>query len=236
MNLGVEEAVDIGFKLAAVVKGYGGPLLLQSYSLDRRPTILRALDRSAAIFQNIAPVGMWCAESKDAINVDTPEGFALRKKIDDHLSAFGPVCASRGIEMDTRYRSPVIYQDTDGSVEPPWDLSRYTPSTLPGARAPHVFLKDGKTSIVDLYGKEFTLVEFTSAPATSPSAIPIFTKIATELHIPLTPVHIQDEDHVRTIWERNVVLVRADGHVAWRGNAAPGTEEEVRDVLQVVVG
>jgi len=156
------------------------------------------------------------------------------KKIDDHLTESGSECTGRGIEMDSRYRSPVIYQDTDGTKEPVWDYYKYVPSTFPGARAPHVFLKDGKTSIIDLYGKEWTLVEFTSSPA-SPSAIPVFTAVAAELNIPLTPVHIQDEDHVRTIWERNIVLVRPDGHVAWRNNSPP-TTIEVNDILSVVVG
>jgi hypothetical protein len=109
------------------------------------------------------------------------------------------------------------------------------PSTFPGGRAPHVFLKNGKTSTLDLYGKEWTLVEFTSSP-TSPSAIPTFTKVAAQRNIPLTPVHIEDEDHVRAIWERNMVLVRPDGHVAWRNNIAPRTEAEVEDILDVVVG
>src|ERR1700691_3740179 len=137
--------------------------------------------------------------------------------------------------MDSRYNSPVIFQDSDGTKEPIWDYHRYVPSTWPGARAPHVFLKDGKTSILDLYGKEWTLIEFTSS-STSPSAIPVFTKVAVELNIPLTPVHIQDEDHVRAIWERNIVLIRPDGHVAWRNNSAPHTTEEVKDILEIVVG
>ena len=134
--------------------------------------------------------------------------------------------------MGLRYRSPVTYQDS--TEEPVWDYFKYIPSTFPGARAPHVFLKDGKTSIMDLYSKGWTLIEFTSSPA-SPSAIPIFTITAAQLNVPLTTVHIQDEDHIYSIWERNIVLVRPDGHVAWRNNSPP-SETEVNDIFSVVMG
>ena len=209
MNFGVEEAVNLGFKLAAAAKGYSGPLLLQSYGLERRPVMIRALEWSDRHVQEHLPWMTWAAESNGLINEDTPEAIALHKKIADHLTKSRPDCSWRGVEMGSRYHSPVIYQDRDGTKEPEWDHYKYIPSTWPGARAPHVFLKDGKTSTLDLYGKEWTLVEFTS-PSAVPSAIPIFTKVATKLNIPLTPVHLQGEDHVRAIWERNIVLVRPD--------------------------
>ena len=235
MNGGVEDAVNLGFKLAAAVKGYSGPHLLESYVTERRPVLLRAMDRSAHFIQGLTPMFTWCAQSPDLINADSPEGAALRNKIDDYLTENGTEGKSRGVEMDSRYHSPVIYQETDGTKEPEWDPFKYAPSTWPGGRAPHVFLKDGKTSILDLYGKEWTLIEFTSSP-TSPSAIPLFTKVAAQLNIPLTPVHIEDEDHVHRIWERRIVLVRPDGHIAWRNNSPPGTTQEVKDILDIVVG
>jgi FAD-dependent monooxygenase len=235
MNFGVEEAIDLGFKIAAALKGYSGPLLLQSYGLERRPMMIRALEWSDRHVQEQVRWFIWSAEQPGVLNEDSPAGDALRKKIRNYLTESGSECTSRGIELDSRYRSPVIYQDTDGTKEPGWDYYHYTPSTRPGARAPHVFLKDGKTSTVDLYGKEWSLVEFTSSPA-NPSAIPIFMKVAAQLNIPLTLVHIQNEDHVRAIWERNIVLVRPDGHVAWRNNNAPRTDAEVQDIFDVVVG
>jgi len=235
MNFGVEEALNLAFKLAAAVKGYSGPLLLQSYGLERRPVMIRALEWSDRHIQEHLPWLTWVAQTNGLINEDTPEAVALRQKISDHLTKSRPDCSCRGIEMGSRYRSPVIYQDGDGTKEPEWDHWKYIPSTWPGARAPHVFLKDGKTSTLDLYGKEWTLVEFTSGSA-SPSAIPIFTKVAAQLNIPLTPVNIQDEDHVRAIWERNIVLVRPDGYIAWRNNTAPSTDAEVEDILSIVVG
>jgi hypothetical protein len=88
-----------------------------------------------------------------------------------------------------------------GTAEPVWDHARYAPSTFLGARTPQCFLKAGKTSIVDLYAKEWTLVEFTSTPNTT-TAIPVPTKFTADLDISLTPLHIQDEDHVRKMGTR----------------------------------
>ena len=198
--------------------------------------MIRAMEWGDRHVQEFISWSMMCIQAPPGqLQEDSPEGVALRQKIDDFLQKSGPITTSRGVEMDSRYRSPVIYQDTDGTTEHGWDHYHYAPSTWPGCRAPHVFLKDKKTSILDLYGKEWSLVEFTSSPA-GPSAIPIFMRVASRLNIPLTPVHIQDEHHVRTIWERNIVLVRPDGHVAWRNNTAPHTEAEVEDILDIVVG
>jgi hypothetical protein len=82
-----------------------------------------------------------------------------------------------------------------------WDHARYAPSTFPGASTPHCFLKAGKTRIVDLYAKKWTLVEFTSMPTTT-TAIPVSTKVTADLNTPLTPLHIQDEDHIRKMGTR----------------------------------
>ena len=236
MNHGIQEASDIGFKLAAVVKGFGGPLLLQSYETERRPVMIKALERSDHHIREHIPWLAWGAENSEIICTKTPEGAALRKKIGDYLDASGSECTNRGIEMDVRYNSAVIYQDTDGTKEPKWDIFKQAPGTWPGARASHVFLKDGKTSILDLYGKGgWTLVEFTSS-GSEPTTFPLFTKVAKELSFPLTVVDVKDEDHVRKIWERNIVLVRPDGIVAWRNNTAPATEEAVKDILNVVLG
>lgn len=235
MNLGVGEAVDIGFKLAATLNGYGGPLLLQSYNLERRPIMIRALERSDRHVREQMPWHKWAAENPELINAETPEGDALRKKIDKYLTESGSECTSRGIEIDSRYTSPFIYQDSDGTEEPEWNVFKYIPSTWPGMRAPHVFLKDGKTSIFDLYGKGWTLVEFTSSNAKA-IAIPLFTEVASQRHIPLKTVQIQDEEHVRTIWERNIVLVRPDGHVAWRANETPSSTSDIREIFDVVLG
>jgi 2-polyprenyl-6-methoxyphenol hydroxylase-like FAD-dependent oxidoreductase len=111
MNLGVQEAVNLSFKLAAAVKGYSGPYLLQSYGIERRPAMTRGLEWSDRHVQEHVPWLTWSAESQGVINEDTPEAVALRKKLDEYITKSGPDCNSRGVEMDLRYRSSVIYPD-----------------------------------------------------------------------------------------------------------------------------
>jgi hypothetical protein len=105
----------------------------------------------------------------------------------------------------------------------------------PVARAPHVFPSDGKTSIFDLYGPDFTIVDFIAAGAASEE----FIAVANKLSIPITMAHLPNETHCRAIWERDVVLVRPDGFVAWRippeGAKLVG-ESEIKMVLQIAAG
>ena len=133
------------------------------------------------------------------------EGDGLRKKIRDQLDASGSECEDRGIELDSRYRSAVIFGD-DGEKEPEWGFKRYTPSTYPGMRAPHVFLRDGKTSTFDYFGSEWTLVSFDPAIVSSN----VFEEVAAKMKIPLKTAVLANEDHARQIWGYDLVLVRAD--------------------------
>lgn len=139
-----------------------------------------------------------------------------------------------GITLGHRYRdTPVIISDMS-STEPRQSVAEYIPSTWPGARAPQVVLNDGQTSILDLCGPSFTIVDFT----TSGEQADKFCAVAEELQIPLKGLHLPGETHCRTIWERDVVLVRPDFFVAWRSSSYGVAEEEIntKDILLKVVG
>ena len=139
--------------------------------------------------------------------------------------------------MGYRYKgSPVIITSGD-DVEPEWNFRNYIPSTYPGCRAPHVFLADGKTSILDLYGIDYTLVDFTLSGATSK----VFSIVAHRISVPLKHVHLPHESHIRKVWERDIVLVRPDGHVAWRSRKgikeqSHVSEAQAQDILAVATG
>ena len=109
----------------------------------------------------------------------------------------------------------------------------YDPTTTPGSRVPHVFLKDGTTSIYDLLDEAFTLVDFSQDGEHAAA----FAQVARQMHVPLTTVHLPGEPHVRQIWERDAVLVRPDDFSAWRSDRpcrpSLGT---VRAVLSKVLG
>ncbi|KAJ5407836.1 hypothetical protein N7509_001719 [Penicillium cosmopolitanum] len=226
MNSGVVDAVDLGWRLAAIVKGYGGELLLKSYNMERRPMQIRTLERAHRhIMEHIKLAQMYPPEN-NPIDDDTEEGKDLRARVGKFLEESGPETEDRGVELDLH-----------GTPELEWTPDRYRPSTRPGSRAPHVFLKDGETSIYDLFGAEWTLIHFVDDEAESvnkESASDRIVAAAARLSIPISRVIIRDEPHVRRIWERNMVLVRPDTHVAWRADNI--WDLNVNEVLQVISG
>ena len=236
MNTAVGDSFDIGWKLAAAIRGYGGRPLLQSYEDERRPVGMRNIDRSGAHFGVHFAYIVWCAENKGVVTSDSEEGKALRKKIADHVQEKDDENKDHGIEFGFRYKSTVIVPPEDGEVEPKWLEKHYVSSTWPGARAPHVFLKDKTTSIFDLFGQgpEFTLVDFTKGG----DYIKLF-QLATSSNnssIPIKFVHLPDESHVHKVWERDAVLIRPDDHVAWRSSPSIGLDVDAAEVLAIVTG
>jgi len=222
MNTGIGDAVDIGWKLAAVLQGWGGPHLLDSYTAERKPIAMINVNEAAemrASFDHQTPFA-------PKIEEDSEEGTQLREKA---RAAIMRTRAkefqhdSAGIELGYRYEnSPICI--ADGTPPPPLDHGHYVPSTWPGSRAPHVWLKDGRSTL-DLFGKGFVLVAFTEGPTSS------CTNAAQRAGVPLELIGVDDKQ-IREIYERNFVLVRPDGHVAWRGNAIPGNTNEIIDMVR----
>jgi hypothetical protein len=132
---------------------------------------------------------------------------------------------SAGIELGYRYEnSPICV--SDGTPAPPLDHGFYVASTWPGVRAPHVWLKDGRSTL-DLFGKGFTLLNL-SGNNTDTSTI---MQAAKEVGLPLAVVTL-DELSVRKVYEYDFVLVRPDGHVGWRGDTIPADVHEVIDKVR----
>ena len=109
--------------------------------------------------------------------------------------------------------SPIVV--SDGGQAPETSLTLYNPTSFPGARAPHVALIDG-TSILDLFGSGFVLLLL----GPTPSSGVLFREAARTRGLPLT-VATTEEPEVYALYARAMVLVRPDGHVAWRGDAPP---------------
>jgi hypothetical protein len=132
--------------------------------------------------------------------------------------------------------SPVIMSSHDEEVSEPTDPRHYIPSTKPGVRAPHVFLADGKTSIFQLYGDGYTVIDFTPEGNSAKA----FMKVAASLHVPLKAVHLPDEPHAHLIWQRDVILVRPDGFASWRSADPPEADLEddthIKNIILISVG
>jgi hypothetical protein len=236
LNSGIEDSFAVSWRLAAMVRGYGGPHLLPSYEVEMKPPIVRRLKISQAHVLRSVAASKLINENQSLMDASTESGNDFRKQVAERLGEQGSMHADHGVELDSRYTSAIIFQDLDGGKEPNFDPKSYTPSTWPGARAPHVFLQDGCTSTLDLYGKDFTLFDFTTSPDDMSVSGKVFATVAKELNIPLKIVTLREEQHIRDIWERNLVLVRPDGHVAWRSSDEVPNADQVKEILEVIIG
>ena len=127
-----------------------------------------------------------------------------------------------GIEWGYSYQSPTVATEPESGLAQTWDA--YRPTTRPGFRPPSVFLDDGR-AIFDLFGVGFTLLRFGDLDVSA------LTGAAQSRHVPLEVVDIRDE-HARRLYERDLVLIRPDQHVAWRGSTAPEQPAELIDQIR----
>ena len=215
MNTGMGDAVDLGWKLAAAVEGWGGPGLLRSYDDERRPVAQRNVEEATRNFQLRS-----FAAIPELMESSARGEFARGRLGDEIVRNTSRELVSDGIVMGYRYHgSPVVC--ADGTEPPPLRVTEYRQSTFPGARAPHAWLGDGRSTL-DLLGKTFVVVRSGSdAPDTAP-----FVQAAMRRKLPLESVAI-DDPAARAAYERRLVLVRPDGHVAWRGDALPADADAV---------
>ncbi len=202
MNTGIGDACDLGWKMAAVLRGFGGPGLLSGYEHERRPVGLRNREASRAHNATRARIAQ--------VYRDTPEdlaGMAAR------IAAIGNAeNESAGIELGYNYAgSPLVSADSEQA--PPDDPLRYVPSTVPGVRLPSVCLAEGGL-LHDRLGKWFTLLAFEVAPSQT------LLSAASQFGMPLDVVRLNDPE-LLAIYGRQQILVRPDQHIAWRGGDAP---------------
>jgi 2-polyprenyl-6-methoxyphenol hydroxylase-like FAD-dependent oxidoreductase len=208
MNTGVDDASNLGWKLAAAVQGWGGPRLLATYEVERRPIAFRNTAASKALTRNIGavPVGA-------GIEENSPEGAAARDEAGRFLSNFAEEFASIGIQLGARYDgSPIVV--SDGTAPPPDDPAVYVPSGTPGGRAPHLWLAD-RSSLFDHFGPGFTLLRLHGGQDARPLAA-----AAAARAVPLTSFDVTFPEG-RELYGCDLALIRPDQHVAWRGDRLP---------------
>ncbi len=148
MNSGVGDAVDLAWKLEAVLKGWGGPKLLASYEIERRQVGARNVAASGFAAKGRRT---WRAAWRPNIRDDTPDGAATRANL-VRVAEEEQKKSNRmiGAELGYRYENSPIIADEDGG--PAHDVMNYVPTTWPGARLPHVWLDDGR-ALHDLIGR-----------------------------------------------------------------------------------
>ena len=208
MNTGISDAVDLAWKIAARLEGWGGDKLLASYETERRPVGLFNTREAADNYDKSGTI----FAAPEALEEEGAAGDAARAAVaallPPKIKHFAPI----GVHLGSAYEnSPLIIDD--GTPAVPFDPVRYVPSPRPGQRAPHAWLALGK-SMLDLFGHGFTLLRFGAADGEALIAA------AREAALPLSVADIADPAIAR-LYERRLMLVRPDGHVAWRGDSAP---------------
>ncbi len=207
-NTAIEDAVNLGWKLAAVLKGLASESLLASYEAERRPLALRNTAYAKGFADSLGNY-----VPPPAIEDDTPTGEAARRRAGEYYAAHGRAEFNiPGITFGGRYDgSPAIV--SDGTVPPPERANEYVASACPGGRPPHLWMPDGR-SLYDLFGFEWTLLAFKP------------TRLALQC---LKVVQLENAQ-ARELYGADLVLVRPDQMVAWRGNSDAAAEESIRKI------
>lgn len=226
MNTGMGDVENLAWKLAAVLAGWGGPALLNSYEIERRPIAIRNSESSTHNYNQLKSV----TEGAGLFD-DTPEGEAVRAKIGQEITtAQATEWETLGIHLGYRYEgSPIIVGDDTPPDEDHWRW--YRPTSRPGHRAPHGWIS-GETlnglSTLDLFGREMVLLRLgEDAPSDG-----LLAKAARHREVPYRSFNLTDPN-ILALYGRRLVLVRPDGHVAWRGDTFP---DDLEGLIATVTG
>jgi len=256
-NTSVQDAYNLAWKLAYVLRGDAGPALLDSYDPERTPIGKQIVLRANKSIEEFGPIfaalGLDDTSDPDAMNKrmaaradNTPQAAAQREALRAALELKNYEFNAHGVEMGQRYASGAVV--SDGTPEPAYDRDPelyYHPTTWPGARLPHCWLgRDGhKVSTLDLAGKgRFALLTGISgqpwAHATAEVAAALGIEIAAYVIGPgrdYTDLY-EDWARLREVGEDGCVLVRQDAHVAWRSSALVAEPAEaLESVLRTVL-
>ncbi|WP_035993038.1 FAD-dependent oxidoreductase [Bradyrhizobium sp. WSM1253] len=207
-NTAIEDAVNLGWKLASVVRGVSPAGLLDSYEVERRPVALRNTDYARRFADSL---GLFAPAPE--IEDPTEAGDEARRiagvYLEQHARAEFNI---PGITFGGRYDgSPIIV--SDGSQPPPDAANVYVPSACPGGRAPHAWLDDG-VSLYDLFGFEWTLLQFGEVVSAHASFAETIRAIGVDVKLVTLPKSLRD------LYAADLALIRPDQIVAWRGSAS----------------
>ena len=206
MNTGILDAVDLAWKIEAVRDGWAPERILDSYQIERRPVADRNVTEATFTFAKFLALPKLAA-----LRDSTPEGEAARATLSRHIADndFEREFKNEGIVLGYRYDPSPLCVD-DGSARPEDTASTYAQTARPGSRAPHAFLPDGRSTL-DLFGRGFVLLEL----GAKAQPIEPLMNAAVQRGMPISAVRIQDPA-VEWLYAAPLVLVRPDGHVAWR--------------------
>jgi 2-polyprenyl-6-methoxyphenol hydroxylase-like FAD-dependent oxidoreductase len=216
MNTGLGDAFNLAWKLAAVLEGWGGPRLLSSYESERRPVAIRNAAQATSNFERMRSLDPRAAFEDGSAEALQGMGGALMERMHEEWE-------SMGIHLGYSYGGSPIVIDEDGSLAHA-PAADYEQTSRPGARAPHIWLPDGRSTL-DLFGHGFVLLNRGEADTSS------LTAAAGRAGLPLRCETITDPAACR-LYRRKLVLVRPDGHVALACDRLPLGAEAVIDRIR----
>ena len=222
MNAGIADAANLGWLLAARLEGWGEAGILAAHAAERLPITDQvshfAMDHAHAMANARKSVS-------HEIEADGPQADAYRAAVGKttyDLNVQQYCCA--GLNFGYFYQgSPIIVYD--GEAAPPYTMGEFTPSTVPGARLPHIWLAD-RRSLYDALGPFYTLLRLD--PDIDVSSL---TNAAAAAGVPLTVLDISRSE-AASLFARNLILVRPDQHVAWRGNDVPANPDGLVNIIR----
>jgi 2-polyprenyl-6-methoxyphenol hydroxylase-like FAD-dependent oxidoreductase len=217
-NTAVDDCANLGWKLAAACQGWGGRALLGTYETERKPIGHRNTGFARAMADSIGRM-----EIPANLEEETAEGAhsraALGQKLVEHCNREFDI---PGIHFGVFYGGSPIVCD-DGTPPPADDWHHYAPHATPGARAPHLWVSEGE-SIFDRFGRDLTLLRLGDASHDASG----FEAAARRRGASIDVVEVSLPE-ARDLYGRDLVLVRPDQHVAWRGNSPPADPQSVID-------
>lgn len=224
MNTGIQDSVDLAWKLEACIRGWGGPGLLASYEIERRPVGIRNVTEATGNLNRMLAPRVH-RPPKEIFEPGSAGDGARQEFGRNYTEMMRREWFTLGIHLGYFYEGSSILVP-DGTPPPPDEVSTYVQTSRPGSRAPHVWLSEGKSTL-DLFGRGLVLLRFGARP-------PAVDKLLEAAKLRGVPLSIADIDHDEAgrIYERRLVMVRPDGHTAWRGDAQPADALRVIDVVR----
>ena len=220
MNTGVGDAFDLAWKLIGTLKGWGGPELLDSYEIERRQVGDRNVGAS-----RYANVGRqkWRSIATDEIFSGTEAGESLKRKliqVADSEQRKGNRMI--GAELGYRYVDSPCIDNVPGGPE--HRVGEYNPNVWPGSRLPHCWLDDG-SALQDQLSETYILLSLGKKPLDTSKLRQSYEKIGA----PVAEVRIES-NRLRDLYGFDLLILRPDMHVAWRGNDAPPNPQEIASI------
>ncbi len=240
-NTSIQDAFNLCWKLASVLKGEAGEALLDSYNTERAPIAKQIVTRANQSIGEFGPIfealGMTGGSDIEKIKANMDARCASGAEAEAQRAALNAAIEfkkyefdAHGVEMNQRYRSDAIV--TDGAAEPPFAQDaelHYQPTTWPGARLPHAWVFDklgGKHSTLDLTGHgQFTLLTGLGGEAWCDAVASVGAALGLQITCHVIGPRQEFVDHTgnwarsREVGDSGCILVRPDHHVCWRANA-----------------